>query len=112
MDPEVPIRFIYVDGDGGRSGRVFPLKNPYFSRGWGVDPETHGLVIFMGVPSGTVDETYRGWIYGSYVLGREEEIAGAKFGNEELNQLKLDTLRATWYAGDTAHPIIGVFADD
>jgi len=109
FDPKVPIRFVYVDGDGGLRGRVFPLKNPYFSRGWGVDSETRGLVIFMGRTTGERTPYMEG-IYGTDILSRIAEIAGVYDGGEVIDEPRFDELYSLWYGDDETYTIFGLFS--
>ena len=111
FNPQVPIRFVYFDGNEGSNGHVFPLDTFYYSQGWGVDPETQGLVYFMGVPSTTVDETLKGRIYGTYIVGSLAELAGVGWGNTILDQEKWDTLYNLWYGVDPTL-IVGVFTTE
>ena len=119
FDPAVPIRYIFFNGDSDFTGRVFPWNDgvdPTASRGWGVDPETQGLVFFMGMPSYPMSADHRAnreWIYSGAIAGMAFWLSGASSGGlTPLDQGKFDILFNLYYGEEVAHPILGVFAQD
>jgi len=112
FDCNIPIRFIFFNGDGGISGRVFPWKTPTTpSRGLGVDPETHGLLAFMGMQS--LIEIQKSRIYSDWIPGLLTALAGASNGGTAvLDQEKNDTIYGPWRHSWPIPPIEAVFADE
>jgi len=118
FDPEVPIRFIFFNGDGGINGRVFPWhpgtsggESP--SRGWGIDPETKGLVVFVGLLSSTSEEykSIRTKTASNAVFVMLAVLAQAGDGVlEPLNEAKYDTLHGIYFK--SGHPVLGVYTDE
>lgn len=91
FDSTAPIRFIFYNGDK----HTFPINSDGFSRGWGVDPHTHGLVIFYGSESKQLSEYVHLGIFEALYL-----ITNTKINYRVVNaerDLKMSTL---WVNGE------------
>jgi hypothetical protein len=94
---DVPVRFIYGNGD---TGFVLPLKTGEgYSRAWGVDPETGGLLVFMGNLSMQAQNPDQIAIDGGmrevlYVISK------TKFGNNVYNEAGRRLILMAWFNND------------
>jgi len=96
FDIGLPVRFIYEDGDRNS----FPLVSSGFSRGWGVDPETKGLIVFIGMTSSADNR-----VYDSHIFGNLREITGIFSGNTIISQDNYNKMFNLWYGDDKNRPL-------
>jgi hypothetical protein len=92
LKSEVPVRFIYADGDK----HTFPIEAAGFSRGWGVDPKTNGLAVFLG--SGSVQSQDPDSV-GLDSLIREALFQIMGIADARKTEVK-EGLHRQWYSGN------------
>lgn len=85
------VRFVYYNGDKHR----FPRHSEGFSRGWGVDPTTGGLVVYFGSEMGETKE-----YLASAMRGVFKEICGVKIVNKVNNAQADEEINRLWFGGD------------
>lgn len=108
FDPSIPIQTKWFDGD---KDNVFPLQ-PYTngnSYGWGVDPETKGLVIFIGLTSGFPPNAKTLTLDGN-ILEVLFTITNTSYGGDIRNKQQLDAMINQWIGGDNER--VDTFAID
>jgi len=97
FDAGVPVRFIFDDEES----YTFTLPSSSFSRGWGVDPETKGLIFFQSV-------SISGGLYDgldTHILTRLAEITRSLDGNKILKEEEFDRFMNLWYGDDRMYTL-------
>ena len=112
FNPNIPVRFIYFNADENSGGVLLPLNKPAYTAGWGVDPKSKGLVIFIGMPITGFFEQYKGGVYGANIITIMALISGAAVDNTTINEEKRVILYQTWLGQNGGYTLEGVFADN
>jgi len=90
----IPVRIIYDDGDK----YTFPVRSEGFSRGWGVDPNTNGLILFLAT---TKEQVGNNISIDLMIYEALNIVTNSQEGTTVINEQQRNTLGSLWFKDDS-----------